>query len=290
MEFQDKLRAKYATLDASGRLISILAATTIIGWLLNFFYAPAYQLFELPNGFLPALLQPWSWITYGFLHGGLFHFIGNAFGIFIAGNYILNVFKGRQFITLFFMGVIAGSISFVLSTGLIPGFFQGTAMIGASAGVFALIFFACTYFPETEYRLIFVNIKLKYFAYFFLAINVFSVAFLDNKGGNLAHLAGAAVGYYAAVRMKEGLDVLEGFSKIGDYIANLFKSKPSTKTQRNSRMKTVYKGTTTQSKNASSPRKTDQAKVDAILDKISSSGYESLSKAEKDYLFNAGKD
>ncbi|AGC77916.1 membrane associated rhomboid family serine protease [Nonlabens dokdonensis] len=290
MNVWDQFKAKYAVFDTSGKLITVIFATTLLGWILSYAYAPAYLQIVLPNGFLPALLQPWSWVSYGFLHDGLFHFIGNAFGIHIAGRYILNIFRGRQFLTLFFLGVLAGAISFVVATGLLPDFFRGNLLLGASAGVFALIFFACTYFPESEFRLIFVNIKLKYFAYFFLASNLVMVALQVNTGGSLAHLAGAAVGYYAATRMRSGIDVLEGFSKTGDYIVNLFKSSPKKpKSQRKAKMKTVYKGKTSQTK-ASKVAATDQAKIDAILDKISSSGYESLSKAEKDYLFKAGND
>jgi hypothetical protein len=135
-----------------------------------------------------------------------------------------------------------------------------------------------------------VNIKLKYFAYFFLASNLAMVILQLNTGGSLAHLAGAGVGYYTALRMKDGMDILEGFAKIGDYFTNLFKSvSNSTKSERKVKMKTVYKGNNKASQSATA-RSTDQVKVDSILDKISSSGYDSLSKAEKDYLFKAGKD
>ena len=291
MNIWDQFKVKYATFDISGKLITVLFLTSIIGWILYYTYMPAYHQFVLPSGFLPALLQPWSWITYGLIHDDLWHFIGNALGTYIAGRYILNIFKGRQFLTLFFLGVLAGALSFILASGLLPTFFRSPGLIGASAGVFALIFFACAYFPESEYRLIFVNIKLKYFAYFFLATNIVMVALQINTGGSLAHLAGAAVGYFAAVRMKEGDDILESFARIGDFFTNLFK--PSVKkprSERKAKMKTVYKGKTASSKTASTVKSTDQKKVDAILDKISASGYESLSKSEKDYLFKAGKD
>ncbi|PPK95011.1 membrane associated rhomboid family serine protease [Nonlabens xylanidelens] len=291
MNVWDKFRAKFATIDTSGQLITVLFFTSFLSWLLIRIYSPAFGFLTLSNGFLPALLEPWCWFTYGFLHLDIWHFIGNGLGIYISGGFILNIFKGRQFLTLFFLGVLAGAISFVLATGLLPDFFRGTSILGASAGVFALIFFACTYFPESEYRLVFVNIKLKYFAYFFLTINIVMVAVQENTGGSLAHLAGAAVGYFAAVRMKEGDDILEFFARIGDFFLNLFKptvKKP--KSERKAKMKTVYKGKTASSKTASKVKSTDQKKVDAILDKISASGYESLSKAEKDYLFKAGKD
>lgn len=291
MNVWDQFKAKYATFDTSGKLITVIFFTTLVGWLLFYVYRPAYLQLALPNGFLPAFLQPWSWLTHAFMHNGLFHFIGNAFGIHIAGRYILNIFKGRQFLTLFFLGVLIAATTTVVASGLFPVFFEVPKYAtGASAGVFALVFFACAYFPESEFRLIFVNIKLKYFAYFFLASNLVMFALQINTVGSLAHLAGAAVGYYAATRMRNGIDVLEGFSKTGDYIVNLFKSSPKKpKSQRKAKMKTVYKGKTSPSK-SSKTAATDQAKIDAILDKISSSGYESLSKAEKDYLFKAGND
>ncbi|WP_298952747.1 rhomboid family intramembrane serine protease [uncultured Nonlabens sp.] len=287
----DQFKVKYAAFDISGKLITVLFLTTIIGWFLYYTYLPAYLQFVLPSGFSAALLQPWSWITYGLIHDGLWHFIGNALGIYIAGRYILNIFKARQFLTLFFLGVFAGALSFILASGLFPTFFRSPGLIGASAGVFALILFSCAYFPESEYRLIFLNIKLKYVAYFLLATNIVMVAFQINTGGSLGHLAGAAVGYFAAVRMKEGDDILESFARIGDFFINLFKpSVKKSKSEHKAKMKTVYKGKTASSKTASTVKSTDQKKVDAILDKISASGYESLSKAEKDYLFKAGKD
>lgn len=290
MNIWDQFKVKYATFDISGKLITVLFLTSIIGWILYYTYLPAYHQFVLPSGFLPALLQPWSWITYGLIHDDLWHFIGNALGTYIAGRYILNIFKARQFLTLFFLGVLAGALSFILATGLLPTFFTSPGLIGASAGVFALIFFACAYFPESEYRLIFLNIKLKYFAYFFLATNIVMVALQINTGGSLAHLAGAAVGYFAAIRMKEGDDILESYARIGDFFANLFRpSVKKPKSERKAKMKTVYQGKTTASKSTSGTS-TDQKKVDAILDKISASGYESLSKSEKDYLFKAGRD
>ncbi|MGB5983125.1 MAG: rhomboid family intramembrane serine protease [Nonlabens sp.] len=299
MSFIDDARRKYATLDISGKLIAIIAITSIIGWVMDRLFSPLYDQFVLPREFLPALMQPWSYITYGFLHSGIFHLVGNALGLYYSGQFFLNIFKGRQYLTLFFAGVLAGGVAFTLATVLLPGWFMAPGVVGASAGVFALIIFVCTYFPENEVRLIFFNVKLKYIAYAFVAVNLFALTARVGAGSGLGHLAGMAVGYYAAVRMKDGIDILEGLAKVGDFFINLFKSSSGStlsrkqKKKNNSRMKTVYRNTGSTSKSTSKTSRAaapNQAEIDKILDKISESGYDSLSKTEKDTLFKAGRD
>ncbi len=295
MEFIDKARAKYATFDTSGRFITLIAITSVIGWLVSWLYNPLYDQFVLPSGIVPALLQPWSYISYAFLHGGILHLLGNALGLFYTGRFFLNIFSKRQYLSLFFMGVLAGGLAFTLATELFPGYFGAPGVIGASAGVFALIIFCCTYFAESEIRLIFFNIKLKYLGYFFAAINLFGLLSRFEAGSSLGHLAGMAIGYYAAIRMKDGIDILEGIAKIGDFFTNTFNSfftnSKTTRPKTNSRMKTVYKNkdarATRPTSRAAAP---NQAEIDKILDKISANGYDSLSKAEKDTLFKAGKE
>lgn len=305
MSFIDDAKSKYATLDTSGKLITLLAITSIVGWIMNRLYAPLYGQFVLPREFLPALLQPWSYITYGFLHSGLFHLLGNALGLFYAGQFFLNIFSRRQYLSLFFAGVLAGGVAFTLGTVIFPTWFVASGVVGASAGVFALIIFVCTYFPENEVRLIFFNVKLKYIAYAFVAYNAFALTARLGAGSGLGHLAGMAIGYYAAIRMKDGIDVLEGLANVGDFFANLFQSSSKSgsssgsplsrkqKKKSTSRMKTVYRNAGNSSKQGAKSSKAaapNQAEIDKILDKISASGYESLSKAEKDTLFKAGRD
>ena len=114
-----------------------------------------------------------------------------------------------------------------------------------------------------------------------------------NPGGQFAHLGGALLGYIYARQLFKGKDIGDGFAKIIDGIVNLFRRSdlPTSKQGKKTPLKTVYR-----SKKSSSGTKVDykkeshQRKIDAILDKISKSGYESLSKAEKDFLFKAGKE
>ncbi len=293
MSLIDDARSKYAGLDTSGRLIVVIAITSIAAWIIGLLYKPLYLQLALPSGFIPVLLQPWSYITHAFMHGGVFHLIGNSIGLHIAGRFMLNLFNSRQYLTLFFMGVLAGALSYTLATSLMDFWFNPGIAIGASAGVFALIIFCCTYFAESEIRLLFFNVKLKYLGYAFLAMNILGLATRFEAGSSLAHLAGMGIGYYAAIRMKDGIDILEGFANVGNYFAGFFKKSEATskrRTQKKAKMKTVYKNksrsaTTTRSSSSSSP---SQIEIDKILDKISESGYDSLSKAEKDTLFKAG--
>ncbi|MGB3591441.1 MAG: rhomboid family intramembrane serine protease [Nonlabens sp.] len=295
MSFIDDLEVKYDTLDVSGKLIAIIGVFTIATWILGLVYRPLYLQFALPSGFIPALLQPWSYITHAFMHGGIFHFIGNAIGLHLAGRFMLNIFNKRQYLTLFFIGVLAGGFSYTLATSLMDYYFNPGIAIGASAGVFALIIFCCVYFAESEIRIIFFNVKLKYVGYTFLAFNLVGLFTRFEAGSSLAHLAGMGIGLWSALRMKDGVDVLEGFARTGDYFTGLFKksdgSKSRSQRKPRAKMKTVYKNkdkraAAATSNHAASP---SQKEIDLILDKISASGYESLSKAEKDTLFNVGK-
>ncbi len=290
MEFVDTIKAKYAQLNTGGKLVAVTSIITIAFWILEFLYPPINSWFALPARFLPAILQPWSWLTYGFLHGGIFHLFFNMLILYFTAQMMLNLFNGRQFLSLFFAGILAGGLTFTLVSELFPGFFSNNLLVGASAGVYATLFFVCTYLPETEVRLFFIlNVKLKYLAIGLVVLDLFGVATQTNAGGSIAHLAGSALGYYSATRMKSGIDILEGFAGMGDSIANLFKSKP--KSAKRSRMKTVYRNANQARKSPPATKASDhQQRIDAILDKISASGYESLSREEKDFLFKAGKE
>ncbi len=287
MEFIDRLKLKYAQLNIAGKLVAVVSLITLTFWLLGYLYPPVTEWFGLPDGFISAVLQPWSWFTYGFLHGGIFHLFFNMLVLYFTGQMMLNLFSGRQFMTLFFTGIIFGGLTFTLASSLFPGFFENNLLVGASAGVYATLFFICAYMPDTEVRLFFVlNVKLKYLGYGLVVIDLIAIVTNNNAGGSVAHLAGAALGYYTATRMKSGIDVLEGFASIGDGVVGLFKTKP--KKQRKTNMKTVYKNQTQTTK--TKPSSTHQQRIDGILDKISESGYESLSRDEKDFLFKAGKE
>ncbi|WP_438962600.1 rhomboid family intramembrane serine protease [Nonlabens sp.] len=287
MGFIDDIKAKYAAQNSLGRLIVVIVALTLLSWVIQYVYSPAYYWFNLPPGLFETLLQPWSIVTYSFLHSDVFHLFWNMILLFSFGQIMLNLFKSRQLITLFFAGVLSGAVFYLLGESLFSSYVNSAGLVGASAGVYAVTIFVCAYQPDTEVRLIFFNVKLKYIGYFLLVISLAGVFARDNVGGNLAHLGGIAIGFYTAIKMKDGIDILKNLASTGDYLASLFK--PSTKKEKKAKMKTVYRNKGAQKKTTTA-KSDQQARIDAILDKISESGYESLTKAEKDFLFKAGKD
>ena len=286
------LRYKYATLSIAEKLIVINVAVFILNLLIPFLLGASKHLivswFELPKDFFEFLGQPWSLVTYSFFHGDLWHLLMNMLILYFSARILLNLFDAKKFVNVYFLGIIAGGLFFLLSYNLMPGLIKmnTSGIIGASAGVMAILIFVCTYIPNQEVRVIFFNIKLWYLGAFFVLLDLIQIP-SGNAGGHIAHLGGAFLGYVYARQLTNGRDIGEGFSKFLDGLANMFKAK-----EKKAPLKTVHrKGKATVSKkNVNYEKESHQRQIDAILDKISKSGYESLSKAEKDFLFKAGKE
>jgi len=283
------LRYQYTRLSITEKLVAINVAVYIINGLLTFLLDLRSNFisgwFDLPVDLLNFISQPWSIVTYSFFHDNFWHLFWNMVMLYFSGKIFLNLFSARKFINVYFLGVIFGGLLFMISYNIFPVFLgTKTSLIGASAGVTAVLIFICAYIPNQEVRVFFFNVKLWYIGAFFILIDLIQIP-SGNAGGRLAHLGGALLGYVYARQLTKGVDIGEGFSKMLDYLGALFK--PST---RKAPMKTVYKKPAKAAKSKIDYDKENrQRKIDAILDKISKSGYESLSKAEKDFLFKAGK-
>ncbi len=288
----NNLRYQFERLSVAEKLIAVNIVVFIVNALVPFLLGISkntiVQWFELPNDFFAFLVQPWSIITYSFFHGGLGHLFWNMLLIFFVGRIFLNLFDGRRFLNVYFLGVVLGGLFFMFGYNIFPAFFNvSAALIGASAGASAVLIFICTYIPNQEVRVIFFNVKLWYIGVFVVVMDLIQLP-SGNAGGHLAHLGGALLGYLYANQLFKGNDIGSGFSKLLDGLTNMFK-----KPERKAPMKTVYKNkrkNTTGGSSKDYDAQSKQKKVDAILDKISKSGYESLSKAEKDFLFKAGKE
>ena len=285
MNLLDNLRYRIATFSIAEKIILINVLCFVLPMLLN----TIFFLLKIPSGVYMNWLQlspkfdtfitrPWTLISYSFIHSGFFHLLWNMLLLFYSGRLLLNLFSDKIFINNYFLGVIAGGIIFVLSYSLFP-VFKGTypPMIGASAGVMSVFIFICTYTPEQEIRVLFFNVKLKYIGIVFFFFDVIQIPY-GNAGGHLAHIGGALLGFSYARQLVNGRDIGSGFEQVWQY---LFIKK---------QLKTVYKSPNKERFNkANKNGDNSQIKIDAILDKISKSGYDSLSKEDKDFLFEAGK-
>ena len=251
------------------------------------------QWLSLPTDLSRLIIQPWSLLTYAFLHGGFWHIFWNMLILYWFGQIVLNLFTEKRFLTVYLLGALAGGVFFVISYNLFPVLIQSTAfLVGASAAVRAIMIFIATYTPNTEVRIIFFNVKLWHIGVFVILTDLIQIPSSDNAGGLLAHVGGALFGFIYAQQLGKGNDIGLWWERFADTVVGFFKPRP--KSEKKAKMKTVYRNTkahataSTVSKSMSKTEK--QIRIDTILDKISKSGYDSLSKEDKDFLFKAGKD
>ena len=236
---------------------------------------------------LPELLhKAWTPLTYMFLHEGLFHFIFNMMTLFWFGKLFLMYFSEKQLVGLYIIGGLTGAFFYVTAYNLFPYFepvLHQSILLGASASIMAIILASAVQAPNMELQLMFLgNVKLKYIAIFFVLTSFFGIT-SDNGGGQLAHLGGALAGYLFIVSLRQGKDLTAGLNRILNRVFNLFgprklKVKPNPHRKNTPMSDAEF--------NTNKARK--MADIDKILDKIKTSGYESLSTEEKKRLFEQG--
>jgi hypothetical protein len=187
------------------------------------------------------------------------------------------------------MGGLIGGLFYILIYNLIPFYqtrVQSSILLGASAGVFAVVVGAATFMPNYTFFLLFLGpIKIKYIAIFYVLLSFFQIDG-SNAGGDLSHLGGALIGFLYIQQLKKGNDFGQPIVSLIQFIKSLFVRKP--------KIKVSYKSPRTDKKakgqgKSESSKSVQQDEIDVILDKISEGGYESLSKEEKEKLFNASK-
>ena len=275
----DELKYKFLTLNLAEKLIVVNAAIYVVNSLVVFLFQldenVLMKWFELPKDFSEFILQPWSIITYAFFHASLMHIFWNMLLLYYIARTYFNLLPVKYFVNLYFMGALFGGAFYLLSYNVFPVFSQThSSLVGASAAIMAVFIFLCVYLPNLEVRLIFFNTKLFYIGLAFVLLDIIQIPF-GNAGGHIAHLGGALFGYLYAKQFEK--DKVGSESNFSSWFRK--KKKPP--------FKKVYRNTTNINKELEIERKQEQ--IDAILDKISKSGYESLSSQEKDFLFRAGK-
>lgn len=269
-------------------LFSILAMFHVNVYFLRWDISGVQDWLSLSSNPADLLWKPWSLITYAFLHGGFLHLFFNMMVLYFAGRLFLTFFTQKQLFGLYILAAIFAGLVFIAGYNLIPLLIDNGSgkMVGASAAIMAILVAAAVYAPYMEVRLLLIGtVKLWHIAMVLVILDLIQVS-AENQGGHLAHLAGALFGYMYIMLLKSGTDLSKGVSAIIDSISDVFKpkrEKPFRKVHRN----------TNQSPRPSAPRSgtkdITQKQIDEILDKISKSGYDSLTKEEKDFLFKVGK-
>jgi len=239
----------------------------------------------LPADLATLARRPWTILSYMFLHNGFIHLLFNMLWLFWFGRIFLEYLDQKKLLSIYLLGGISGGALFILAYNVFPAFEQVIPVavaLGASAAVLAVVMTISYYVPDYRLNLMFVGpIKLKYIALATIVIDILSIQ-NGNAGGHIAHLGGALFGFIYATQIKKGNDISRGFSRMMDRVATLFK--------RRSKLKVEYKRPTSKSETDieyKARKKSEQKEVDRILEKISKSGYEALTKEEKEILFRS---
>ena len=248
-----------------------------------FFYNFKSGTFSFPSWlalystFSDVVTKPWTLLSYMFLHSGFLHLLFNMLMLHFVSRFFLTFFTEKQYLAVYLLGGIFGGLLFVI---IYHFFGLRIPVVGASGAVMTLLVASTTFSPYYILQIPLVGrIKLWHVTALILFIDILQIM-LSNTGGHIVHLSGAFFGFLYVCLLKRGIDLSKPFSNFSFKKRIKKKKKPFSKVH-------VNKATSNLSKTA----KTDveQKKVDDILDKISKSGYDSLSKEEKEFLFKLGK-
>ena len=248
-----------------------------------------HEQFLLPSRLDEFIFRPWTLFTYSFGHslGRIGHIFWNMIFLYWFGKLIVEYLGSQKLINLYVLGAVTGGLLYLVTYNLIPGLNDHpSVLVGASGAVYAITVAAATLVPNYTFYLLFLGpVKIKYIALFGIIVSVIGLNG-TNVGGELAHLGGAYIGYLYVKQLQKGSDWGTWIDGVMRFFKSFF--------VRQEKIKVSHKRSTQKKSKPSSTKGTasniaDQAEIDKILDKISQSGYESLSKEEKQKLFNASK-
>lgn len=239
----------------------------------------------VPAGLSALMVRPWTVFTYMFFHLDFFHILFNMLWLYWFGVIFTKYLSDRQLLGTYIFGGIAGALLYILAFNIFPAFSlarESALALGASASVLAIVVAIAFYVPEYTIHLLFLGpVRIKYIAIFSVLLDLLMLD-KGNAGGHIAHLGGALWGF-AWIKMLPGTDPTKIFRWPDFKVKNLFRKSRKQKFR-------VYKNNGPLSDEDYNLQKAEkQKRIDAILDKISKSGYDSLSKEEKELLFSNSK-
>ena len=271
--------------------VGVFVVTTLVSvflMLFNLSNAGLFQVLELPAYVPNFLVQPWSLLTYMFLHADALHLLFNMLWLYWFGQLFLSIFSARHLRGLYILGGLCGGLLYMLAFNVFPYFqiyINGSWLLGASASVLAIVVATAVREPEYRVNFMFVGaVRLKYVALFMVITDLLFMT-SGNGGGHIAHLGGALAGWWFAASLRKGHDVTKWINNVFDWVNGGFRFKIPA---RKPKMKATKGG-----KNAdydyNAQKKRQSEEIDRILDKLKKSGYSSLTTEEKKRLFDASK-
>lgn len=288
MSYYKQIQNSFKSGDMTMRLIYIniflfilVAIFRVVLKLFNVDLFYISQWFSVPSNLLELKTHFWTPITYMYYHEEFFHILFNMLMLFWFGKIFVMYFSEKKLLSLYVFGGLVGAFIYVLAYNIFP-FYEDSVkhsiLMGASGSIMAIILAVAVKAPDMELNLLLLGrVKLKWIAATMILISFFGVT-SENGGGEMAHLGGALGGAVFALVDRRGVDITAFISIVINFFVNLFKPKPKIK-------KTVYHAQKMSRGDYNQMKAQNEKEIDDILDKIKTSGYESLTAEEKRKLF-----
>ena len=241
----------------------------------NYLYFPASS--------IKFISKPWTILSYMFIHTKFFHLLFNMIWLHFGSKLFLQYFNGKQLLSVYILGGFSGGLFYMFCFNILPAFTNIThnsVLLGASSSVIAIFIAISSYKPNYKVLLPLIgNIQLKYIALSLIILDLANIE-ANNPGGHISHLGGAIFGFVYVSLLRNGVDISVNFY---NFIGLFYYSKKS-------KLKKAYKRKQKSNDDIFLSTKAEkQKKINVILEKISKSGYDSLSKDEKYTLFKESK-
>ena len=245
----------------------------------------------VPADLKTLLFRPWTILTHMFTHFEFWHLFWNMLWLYFMGSMLIQDMGNRMLLSTYLLGGFAGFVLYVLMFNVFAALPTSSVAVGASAAVFAIVTTIGAYAPNRKLNLFgILPVKLWVLALVFVLRDVMELQSGNNIGGHLAHLGGAIFGYIQGKALVNGRDLAAGFERFLDRFFDTLKGGNRT------RMKVIRDKKSPGNRSARGRSDEEynrdkfetQQQIDRILDKISKSGYDSLSKFEKDFLRDHG--
>lgn len=245
---------------------------------------------------IQLIKHPWGIFTYMFMHQNFWHLFGNMLILFFLGQLFEQYLGQKKLLSTYIIGGLFGALIHLLATYSFPFLrLDGYSItLGASASVMAVFSAVGFYAPNKEIHLFGVfKLKLIVLTLLYILLDFLRLSNDDNVA-HFAHLGGALWGFLFIYNLKKGKDLSAWFNKFSNFFKNLFSFRNKIKIVHSKNKKTKFNKYKPEKPpkddyTYNQDKKKRQERVDQILDKIKDSGYDSLSKAEKDFLFDASK-
>lgn len=251
-------------------------------------YHDIVRFFSVSSDIMHNLTHPWVFVTSIFLHESFWHLLWNMLFLYWFGRIVGDLLGDRKIFPIYLLGGIVGCFVFWLSAQVLPYMSGHTGYaLGASAGVMAIVVTSGLIAPDYIMRLLLIgDVRLKYVVATLVLLDLFAVAGDSNTGGHFAHLGGVVMGWLFVSQLRSGNDWSDGINNILDKVVNFFSGeKVPVKTSREARI--IVKQTYKKKDQITYSDDEIQERVDAILEKIKKTGYQSLTSEEKEFLHNA---